>query len=159
MMQMDILPEGRSHFEARLAANKPGEEKMLTQLRQLLVAYGARKHDGDGFFHFPGHGWVCVECKNRLREDGCFWWEKESYHDAQAKLNQCKVLVIVDATAPKACWMTDVRIVGAKARTQAQAGNGGDPAYLVTTHSEDGAGQFLGLGEFVRREASREVPA
>jgi len=156
-MQMDLLQDGRSHFEARLAANKPGEERMLTALRQCLSEYGARKHDGDGFFHFPGHGWVSVECKNKLRDDGCFYWEKESYHDAQAKLTQCRVLVIVDEAAPKACWLTDVRIIGAKPRTEAQPHTSGDPAYLVSTVGEEGVGRFVPLGQFVRNEAKREV--
>jgi hypothetical protein len=130
---------------------------MLQQLRYLLQQYGARKHDGDGFFHFPGHDWVSVECKNRVREDGCFFWEKESFHDAQAKLIQCKVLVLVDEAAPKACWLTDVRIVGAKPRTAAQAHTSGDPGYLVNVNGEDNKGKFLPLSEFVRREAKREA--
>ena len=154
---MAAVPEGRTAFENRLSQNKPGEERMLQDLRYLLKQYGARKHDGDGFFHFPGHGWVSVECKNKLRDDGCFYWEKESYHDAQAKLNQCRVLVIVDETEPKACWLTDVRIVGAKPRTTSAGHTSGDPAYIVNTNGEDGTGKFMLLAEFVRREATREV--
>ena len=154
---MAAVPDGRNAFENRLSQNKPGEERMLQALRYLLNDYGARKHDGDGFFHFPGHGWVSVECKNKLNAEGCFYWEKESYHDAQAKLTQCRVLVIVDEAAPKACWLTDVRIVGAKGRTPAQGYTSGDPAYKVDTNGEDGTGKFLPLAEFVRREAKREV--
>lgn len=155
-MVTDVLP-GRRDFDNRLTQNKPGEEKMLLQLRQLLLEFGARKHDGDGFFHFPGHGWVSVECKNRVREDGCFYWEKESYHDAQAKLPQCKVLVIVDEMAPRACWLTEVRITGTKPRTEARPHTSGDPAYLVNTNGEDGCGRFMPLGEFVRRECQKGV--
>jgi hypothetical protein len=153
------MPRGRTSFEERLSANKPGEERMLKQLRELLVSYGARKHDGDGFFHFPGHGWVCVECKNRVRDDGCFYWEKESYHDAQAKLEQCQVLVVVNEEEPMAAWLTDVRIVGAKSRTASHGHTSGDPAYIVNINGEDGRGQFLPLGQFVRNEAKREGDA
>lgn len=153
---MAALPEARrTQFESRLAEARPGEERMLLALRQLLLEYGARKHDGDGFFHFPGHGWVSVECKNRVRDDGCFYWEKESFHDAQAKLPQCKVLVIVDEENPRACWLTDVRIVGAKPRTEPHRHTSGDPAYVVDTGGEDGQGRFLPLGEFIRRECRK----
>lgn len=155
------LPVTDSHsaFNERLSQAKPGEERMLRQLRELLVSFGARKHDGDGFFHFPGHGWVSVECKNRVRDDGRFYWEKESYHDAQAKLPQCKVLVIVDEANPRACWLTDVRIVGAKPRTESRSHTSGDAAYIIDTAGEDGVGRFLPLTVFVKRECRREEAA
>lgn len=156
-MQEVPVVDGHGAFQQRLAAAKPGEEKMLGQLRALLVGYGARKHDGDGFFHFPGHGWVSVECKNHVREDGCFYWEKESYHDAQAKLRQCKVIVIVNQANPVAAWLTDVRISGAKGRTTPAGHASGDPAYIVSTNGEDGQGKFLPLTVFVQKQCRREV--
>lgn len=155
---MDAAPaNGRSSFSERLATNKPGEERMLTSLRELLNSYGARKHDGDGFFHFPGHGWVCVECKNKVRPDGTFFFEKDSYHDAMSKLTQCRVLMLVDETNPRACWFDEIRIVDAKPRTPSGPHTSGDPAYIVDTNGDDGKGQFVALGLFVRREAKREV--
>jgi len=156
-MVTDALPlAGHSDFDNRLKQNRPGEERMLNMLRDMLRSHGARKHDGDGFFHFPGHGWVCIECKNRIRQDGCFFFEKDSYHDALSKLSQCRVLVLVDETAPKACWFDDIRIVDSKRRTQPCPHTSGDPAYVIDTDGDDGKGKFRPLGEFVRQEVGRD---